>query len=124
MKRVIFAGGEIDLKVDPRWQPRPDALGASAIDGRYPTKPVEVVIEILSDDQFRYIHEKCLHYDRIGIPAIYVADPEQRHLWKWNPQEHNLEMRGGIVLPNGANLEAGKIWTEFERRIAPLETQI
>ena len=40
-----FSGSEIDLKVDPRWQPRPDVL-------------------------------KCRLYQRIGIPAIYVADPE------------------------------------------------
>ena len=113
-----FAGGEIDLKIDPRWQPRPDVLGASAIEGQYPTKPVELVIEILSDDQFRYIHEKCRHYERIGILAIYVADPEQRRLWKWNPDKQNLNPIEDMVLPNGALLAGSVIWAEFERRIA------
>ena len=113
-----FAGGEIDLKVDPRWQPRPDVLGASAIDGPYPTKPVELVIEILSDDQFRYVHEKCRHYHRIGIPAVYVADPEQRRLWQWNPERENLDPTENIVLPNAVPLTGATIWAEFERRIA------
>jgi Uma2 family endonuclease len=113
-----FAGGEIDLKVDPRWQPRPDVLAASAIDGRYPTKPVDLVIEILSDDQFRYLHDKCRHYKRIGIQRIYVADPDERRLWQWNPERDSLDPSETIILPNGTALAGSLIWTEFEKRIS------
>jgi Uma2 family endonuclease len=113
-----FSAGEVDLKIDPRWQPRPDVLAASAMDGRYPTKPVDLVIEILSDDQFRYVQDKCRHYERIGIQGIYVADPEQRRLWQWKPEKASLEPIEGIVLPNGLSVTGTVIWAEFERRIS------
>jgi len=113
-----FSWSEIDLKVDPRWQPRPDVLAASAIDGRYPTKPVDLVIEILSDDQFRYLQDKCRHYQRLGIQGIYVADPEQRRLWQWNAERDNLDRTENIVLPNGVFLVGAAVWAEFEKRIS------
>jgi Uma2 family endonuclease len=113
-----FAGGEIDLKVDPDWQPRPDVLGNTAISGRYPTQPVDIVIEVLSDDQFRYLTDKCGHYQRIGIERIYVADPEERKLWKWNSDQRHLDLVNKIELPNGRSLTSSLIWTEFEKRVA------
>src|SRR5436305_1300964 len=85
-----YAGAEIDLKIDPQWQPRPDVLAASIIAGRYPTEPVDLVVEILSDDQFRYIHDKCRHYQRVGIEAVFVIDPDERRLWSWDPGTETL----------------------------------
>jgi len=75
-KAGYFAGAEINLRIDPNWEPRPDVLAAREIEGKYPTKPVDLVIEILSDDQMGMLLKKCEHYTRIGIPDIYVFDPE------------------------------------------------
>jgi Uma2 family endonuclease len=50
------------------------------VDGRYPTKPIDVAIEILSDDQMTGLFERCRQYVRIGIPQIFVFDPEDGQL--------------------------------------------
>src|SRR5437764_657497 len=49
-KLGYVSGSEIDLRIDPNWQPRPDVTAALQIEQPYPTKPVDIVAEILSDD--------------------------------------------------------------------------
>jgi Uma2 family endonuclease len=45
------AGSEVKLKIDPELQPIPDVIATRGqIELPYPTKPLEIVIEILSDD--------------------------------------------------------------------------
>jgi len=115
------AGSELDLRIDPNWEPRPDVTAALSITGRYPTKSsdIELVIEILSDDQMRTLLDKCQQYARIGIAHIYVFDPEGRRIWKWNASINDLDHCVDVDLPNGTVLRYDDIWSEFERRLAP-----
>lgn len=115
------AGSELDLRIDPQWQPRPDVTAATAIRGRYPTQPnqVDLVIEILSDDQMTALLQKCSHHVRIGISEIYVFDPEGRRIWKWNRDENDLIRCRTLLLPNGATLTEDSIWLEFQKRLYP-----
>lgn len=112
-----LAASEIDLKIDRNWQPRPDVLAAREITGRYPTQPVDLVIEILSDDQMSFLLTKCEHYARIGISSIYVFDPEGRRVWRWNSTLNDLEHARDIPLSNGNVLRYDDVWAEFDRRI-------
>lgn len=114
-----FAGAEIYLKVDRAWQPRPDLIAAKTMAGPYPATPVDIVIEILSDDQFRYLHQKCQNYARIGISHVFVLDPEQRKSWRWSSETETLQTIDALLLPNGVSLATEAIWTEFEARIKP-----
>lgn len=61
---------ELELRIDPQWEPVPDVAGSlKSIHGRYPTEPVDVVVEILSPgDPMSRLIEKCRNYIRIGIP--------------------------------------------------------
>jgi Uma2 family endonuclease len=55
-------GAEVKLKISPDFQPLPDvsAVLPRQVELPYPTRPVEVVVEILSpDDQFTKILSKC-----------------------------------------------------------------
>ena len=117
----FIAGSELDLRIDQNWEPRPDVAGATAITGRYPTKPNEIslVIEILSDDQMSYLLKKCQNYVRIGIEHIYVFDPEGQRIWKWSKEEDDLIRVQGIQFEDGDRsfLPGERIWTEFKRRI-------
>jgi Uma2 family endonuclease len=113
-----ITGSELDLRIDPNWQPRPDVAAASRIEGCYPTKPVDIVVEILSpDDPMTRVYEKCRHYARIGIPQIFVFDPESKTAWEWSRQTHNLETIQTLHLANGSTLPVTDIWAELDARM-------
>ncbi len=46
------SGVEIELRISEDWEPVPDVIGATRIEQPYPTKPVEIVVEILSPRPF------------------------------------------------------------------------
>jgi Uma2 family endonuclease len=116
------AGPEVELRIDPEWQPKADVAAALTIEHPYPTKPVEVVVEILSpEDRMSKVYEKCAHYARIGIRATFVLDPQLRYAWEWSRETENLERVQTLQLPNGKNLSVEAIWDELKRRAG--ETQ-
>jgi Uma2 family endonuclease len=104
-------------RIDPDWEPRPDVVAARELEQPYPTKPIDIAIEILSDDQMSRLLEKCEHYARIGIPCVFVFDPKGRRIWKWNPAADDLQRVQNLELPNGVITSGQTIWDQFERRI-------
>jgi len=104
-KLGYVSGSEIDLRIDPNWQPRPDVLAALEIEQPYPTKPVDIVAEVLSDDPMIKVFEKCRNYVRIGIPQTFVFDPESRTAWEWSRESDNLERIDVLRLRNGSTLD-------------------
>jgi Uma2 family endonuclease len=123
-QRLGYASGsEIDLRIDPNWQPRPDVTAALEIEEPYPTRPVDIVAEILSpDDPMAKVFEKCRNYARIGIPQIFVFDPESRSAWEWNRENDNLERTCLLRLRNGSTLAVNDIWAELEARMGRRST--
>ncbi len=111
------SGSEIDLRIDPNWQPRPDVVAALEIEQPYPTKPVDIVAEVLSDDPMTKVFEKCRHYARIGIPQIFVFDPGSRMAWEWSREADNLERIQTLRLRNRSMLEINEIWAELDARM-------
>ncbi len=82
------AGGDIELRIVPDACPRPDVIATRGkIEIPYPTKAVEIVVEILSpDDPMPYILQKCTAYYDWGFQFIYVVDPENRKVYRWTGQ--------------------------------------
>jgi Uma2 family endonuclease len=118
-KAGYVSGSELDLRIDPDWEPRPDVAAAlnPNLKERYPTKPVDIVAEILSpDDPMSRVFEKCRHYVRIGIPQIFVLDPELQLAWEWSRRTENLERVDSLRLGNGVVMETRDVWLELERR--------
>jgi Uma2 family endonuclease len=113
------AGSELDLRIDRNWQPRPDVTASLHVEQPYPTKPVDIVAEILSDDPMTRVFEKCRNYARIGIAQIFVFDPEARMAWEWSRQTENLERIETLRLGNGASAPVEEIWAELEKRMRP-----
>ncbi len=113
-----YAGSELSLRTDKNWEPRPDVTGALNLELPYPIKPVEIAIEIRSDDQMKMLFAKCRHYVRIGVSQIFVFDPETRAAWEWNRTTDNLERIQVLELGNGARVEVDEIWAEFDHRVA------
>lgn len=125
-KAGYVSGSELDLRIDPQWEPRPDVAAALNPDLQepYPTKPVDIVAEILSpDDPMSRVFEKCRHYVRIGIPQIFVLDPELQLTWEWSRRTENLERVNDMRLGNGVAIPTRDVWLELERRSKARERQ-
>jgi len=105
---------EVDLRARPDWRPRPDVSCVRKIEGPYPTT-LDIAVEILSDDDDRYIREKCLNYEKVGIPQIFVLDPKARILYVWN---NGLVAVTDLALANGVTIAGETIWQEFDRRMS------
>src|SRR5581483_3082981 len=44
------SGPELTLRIDPEWEPRPDVAASLVIEQPYPTKPIDIVAEVLSPE--------------------------------------------------------------------------
>jgi hypothetical protein len=75
------AGSEVELRIDPEWEPVPDVMATLQYIKDYPTEPVEIVVEILS-------------------PEDRVLDPVDKFAWQW--KAGSLEAIMQLLLPNGA----------------------
>ncbi|MFZ0595033.1 MAG: Uma2 family endonuclease [Bryobacteraceae bacterium] len=118
VKAGYKSGSEVELRIDPDWEPVPDVIGTSRpITGRYPTEPVEVVIEILSpEDPMSHMLEKCSHYSRIGILATFVVDPDKKIAWFWNAKSEKLERVRSLELPNGNQVDLAEAFAELDKQ--------
>ena len=113
-----LTGPELELRSDPDWQPKADVAGWIKIDGPYPTKPVEVVAEVVSpEDRMQRVLAKCRQYERIGTQAIFVFDPEFRDAWEWSLSSKNLERISSMMLPNGSQIQVDDLWSELDRKL-------
>ncbi len=112
------AGQEVELRVDPDWQPVPDVIGTTRIEQPYPTSPVEIIVEILSpDDRAGQTLQKCHNYARIGVQSIFVLDPERQQGWQWNAQRRSLDRIDTVLLPNGVVIKLEEVWREMSRQL-------
>ncbi len=82
-------------------------------EGRYPNI-LDIAVEILSDDESRYILEKCRNYEKVGIAQIFVLDPETHTIYQWNK---GLVERSDLQLANGVTISGETIRQEFDRRM-------
>ncbi len=113
------AAPEIELRIDPNWQPKPDVIASlSPIEQPYPTKPLDLVAEVLSpDDRMGQVFEKCRQYQRIGVGQIFVFDPEARIAWEWSMEKENLERTSVLELANNQAIPVVNIWNKLEQAL-------
>ena len=111
-KAGFKAGSEVKLKIDPGFHPVPDVIAtAGVIETPYPTKPLEVIVEILSeDDPMSRVLAKCRTYQEWGFGQIYVIDPIARLVFRWS--EHRLEEVDLI-----AGQPAASVWIALDEEI-------
>ena len=107
------AGSEVKLKIHPEFHPVPDIIATTGhIEQPYPTKSVEIVVEILSDDDpMSRLLTKCRAYQTWGFQHIYVVDPTARLVYRWS--EHRLEEVDLI-----AGQPASLVWTALDKELA------
>lgn len=112
-----YSSSEVDLQIIDTWSPRPDAAGNLKRIEKYPTEPIDVVMEVLSDDQMGQLLKKCKRYEGIGIRQIFVLSAENRSVWMW--KSGTLHPVEDIVLGNGKVIHGATIWAELENRLNP-----
>ncbi len=111
-------GPELELRIDPGWQPKADVAAWTRIEGRYPTEPVDVIVEVLSsEDRMQRVLLKCRNYQRIGVPAIFVMDPEFHDAWEWSRATQNLERISTMALPNGKHIAVEELWSKLQKEL-------
>lgn len=109
------SGSEVELRIDPQWEPVPDVIATLKPIKDYPTEAVEIVVEILSpDDTLMRVIQKCQQYERIGIERIFVLDPVDKLAWQW--KSGSLEAITQLSLPNGAAVALPEIWRQLDEQ--------
>jgi Uma2 family endonuclease len=62
------------------------------------------------------LFKKCRNYVRIGIPRIFLVDPESRNAWEWSVQTENIERISVFYLPEG-NFAVDSVWEELDKEL-------
>ena len=106
------AGSEVELRIDPEARLKPDIIATSGeVEEPYPTKAVDVVVEILSpDDAMSFVLKKCQAYETWGFEYIYIVDAESNQLFRWT----GSELRAAEML---TTVSAKRIWKELESNL-------
>lgn len=125
LARLFHASGyktasEVDLRIDPEWEPRPDVLvSPRPIEQPYPTSAGTLtVIEVLSpDDAMPRVFQKCRNYVRVGIKSLFLIDPENRDAWEWSLETGNTERISAIRLPDEFTLPVSVLWQELDKEL-------
>lgn len=104
-----IAGSEIELRIIPDAHPKPDVIATSGdMEEPYPTKAVDVVVEILSEnDAMAYVLEKCQAYQDWGFQYIYVVNAGRRQLLRWTGAA--LEISNELT-----SIPAARIWERLD----------
>ena len=113
----LESASELELRIDPDYELVPDVIAVEGfLEQPYPTKPFEVVIEILSPgDQFSRVLRKCRLYEKWSIRQIVVVDPQNLIVWRFEngaPAETDV-----IALRGEARLLSATLWELLEVRI-------
>jgi Uma2 family endonuclease len=106
------AGSEVELRIVPDAHPKPDVIGTKdEVEEPYPTKAVDVVVEILSnEDPMPYVLEKCEAYRTWGFEYIYVVNPETRQLFRWTAL-------GLGICSELTSVPAAEIWRQLDQAL-------
>lgn len=110
---------EVTLRLDPTYEPIPNVIAAEGVfTDPYPTKPFEVVIEILSPaDQFSRVLRKCHLYEQWGIRQVVVIDPQDRLVWSF--ENGSLRETDKIARRGERVITATQLWAEVDRLLHP-----
>jgi Uma2 family endonuclease len=96
---------------------RATRLTADDLDARFVRVPPDLVVEVLSpSDRASHVEEKLDDYRRVGIPLIWVIDPERRTVMII---AEDAPLRW---LRDGDTLDGGRVLTDFECAVSDLFT--
>lgn len=116
----MIAAAEVRVQVTPSRVRLPDVVVDKA--GPWPpvlTAPPLIAIEILSpSDSFTDLTEKLRDYEAMGIPNIWVIDPQARRSWSYEGSA--LSEKSRLTVPDTAiYLDAPEMFARYDRYQSP-----
>ena len=103
----FYTAIELRVQVAPTRYRVPDVclLPADRLPKRIATEPPMLCIEVLSpEDRFSRARVKFEDYLRMGVPEVWVIDPEQRKAHVLTPDGAMREHRGGPLRLSGTEI--------------------
>jgi Uma2 family endonuclease len=106
----FHAASEVELRIIPEAHPRPDVVATKSRPSEaYPSKGLDIVIEILSkDDSYPHLKDKCRRYAEWGFGHIFVVDPSDRSVAEWRDGTF-------IQVSDFVGITPDRIWQELDR---------
>lgn len=116
-------GSEVRLKISREFEPVPDVVASRVgIDPGYPTRPLELCVEILSpDDRLKKVIEKAGYYLSVGVTDVWVIDPRSRTAWVVNaefPQGRWIHPDAALTGDAGLTIPLSEIFAEVDQLLS------
>jgi Uma2 family endonuclease len=99
-RQGVVALSEVTVRISPTRYLVPDVIAAPALQGTYPTEPVQLCVEILSpEDRVGAMLAKCERYHEWGVPFCWVIDPERQTAWQYpaGGEPEHLSRTGTLI---------------------------
>jgi len=114
---------EVTLHLVPDAAPIPDVVASrQKIEQPYPTKPVEVCIEIRSpQDSLKKIFEKGKYYLSWGVRHIWIIDPEAGTAWMMtaeHPEGIWIHPDGSLIADEDTVLGLPELFAEVDKMVS------
>ena len=113
---------EVRLKIVPYAQPVPDIVASrDKIEHPYPTKPVEICVEILSpEDRLKKVIQKAGYYMDWGVQFCWIIDPGTRTAWIVTAEHRDgiwIHPDGALTAGDGTEIPLSEIFAEVDELV-------
>jgi len=117
------SASEVRLKISGEFEPVPDVIASrERLEQPYPTKPLELCVEILSpEDRLKKVFEKAGYYLSFGVKYVWIVDPQARTAWIVSaefPQGVWIHPDGALTAGDDLRIELREIFEEVDRLVA------
>jgi Uma2 family endonuclease len=114
---------EVTLKLVPDAEPIPDVVASrEKIEQPYPTKPVELCIEIRSpQDSLKKLFKKGKYYLSWGVYTVWIIDPEAGTAWMMKAEHPDgiwIHPDGSLVADPDVIINLPELFTEVDKMVS------
>jgi Uma2 family endonuclease len=113
---------EVTLKLVPDAEPVPDLVASrDKIERPYPTKPIELCVEILSpEDRLNKIIRKARYYLDWGVQYVWIVDPAARTAWIVTPEHPDgvpIQLEGALTAGPDTTIPLSEAFAEVDKLV-------
>jgi Uma2 family endonuclease len=113
---------EVRLKIVPYAQPVPDIIASrDKIEQPYPTKPMEICVEILSpEDRLKKTIQKAGYYLDWGVQCCWIVDPGTRTAWIVTADHRDgvwIHPDGALTARDDTEIPLAEIFAEVDQLV-------
>jgi Uma2 family endonuclease len=122
LRRGWKTGSEVRLKIVPYAQPVPDIIASLAkLENPYPTKPMEICVEILSpEDPLKNVIQRAGYYLDWGVQYCWIIDPGTRTAWIVTADHRDgiwIHADGVLSAGDGIGISLSELFAEVDKLV-------